>query len=84
MIQPPVLFVRRLQAEVQNHGRKAYDYGLEIDALRKQCEVFVKKPTSKRLRRLFQDAETVRRFHDGLCYTHKLEVTENMLNSSWE
>jgi hypothetical protein len=79
MIRPAhaVLLVPGLLEGVERYSRGSLEYAEEIEYLRKQCLAFIKKPTSKRLYRLFQDAETVRRFRDGLRRTHEMHVTKD-------
>jgi hypothetical protein len=72
-----VVLVRGLLEGVERYSRASLEYAEEIQYLRKQCLAFIKKPTTKRLYRLFQDAETVRRFRDGLRRTHELQVTKD-------
>ena len=79
MIRPThaVLLVRGLLEDVERDSRGSLEYAEEIEYLGKQCLAFIKKPTSKRLYRLFQDAETLRRFRDGLRRTHEMRVTKD-------
>ena len=79
MIRPghAVLLARGLLKDVERCSRGSLECAEEIQYLRKQCLAFIKKPTTKRLYRLFQDAETVRRFRDGLRRTHELQVTKD-------
>jgi hypothetical protein len=79
MIRPVhgVLLVRGLLEGVEGYSRGSLEYAEEIEYLRKQSLAFMKKPTSKRLYRLFRDAETVRRLRDGLRRTHEMHVTKD-------